>query len=588
MDKKKILWVDNIRGLAIIAVVIGHVATPLTKYIYPWHIPLFFYISGYLINKKKPIKDSLKKDFLKLIVPFFVFSLIGLSAEYLKRWLFPGFTFINGSVDFRSEITGIFWWMNYSHLRQYGFVLWFLPALFWSKSIYRILIIILKNNYVISIVCFGILFFVSARSPVLPFGLSGGLNGLFWLTLSWLLTGRIWIITMLALLFLPVPGTNLALNLINPYGVLYSLIVINTIVGLVKFVPKNFKLLVKFGRETMPILIIHPYINNIAYLLIIYLLKDSWILEIIVILVSLTLIVYNLNPTRMVLSYIIKNNKLWFVPSIVIKSFLSMVFQVISKRELVKNLGNGRKIILFPGSVLSRMFLYTDIPDNKEIDLLRSKIDSRSIFLDIGANIGSYSVLLSDKTKRIYAFEPSPTVNEFCKKNYLLNKINPKNVNKIALSDKRGKSGFTDFGGVSTINQLTDDNRSGIMVQTDSLDNWVKENIKIKDFNLILKIDVEGAEDKVLKGARYLFKSKFLMVNAPYQLMAIHLDIPSRDIIFLNDNEAHIVNNAEIYSTVINIRPDYVLMPTDSSIIPDKFLLKSSYNMSLYKSGLSE
>jgi len=226
------------------------------------------------------------------------------------------------------------------------------------------------------------------------------------------------------------------------------------------------------------------------------------------VLVILSIIVIYMKTARMVLRYIFKNNKLWMVPITVLKSSFTILFQYLTHKEVIKNLSNGRKILLFPGSVVSRMFLYTDIPDKEEITLLRNKIDNKSIFLDIGANIGSYSVLLSDKTKKIYAFEPSPVSNKLCRKNFSLNNIKVNNVNKIALSDKKGVFSFSDFGGATTVNYLTEGSDAKIKVKTDFLDNWVKDNIKSRDFNLVLKIDVEGSEKKVIKGASLLLKNK--------------------------------------------------------------------------------
>ncbi len=508
MIKKKIIWIDNLKGLAIIAVVIGHMASPLLNSIYAWHIPLFFFVSGLLINKSRSIKDSIKRDFSRLMIPYIIFSFIGLIAEYIKRWIFPGFEFINGKINLLDEIAGIFWWMDYSHLHQYGFVLWFLPALFWAKHIYLFLLKKIKNKYIISIICLATLLFLSTQTWVLPFSLNGALIGLFWLSIGWLLSGRFWAITLIALLFLPIPGTNIAFRIINGYGVLYSLIAINTILGAVKLIPKSVKLFEYFGQETMLVLIIHPYINNVAYASIIYLLKGNWFIEMIFVLVILSVIVINMKTVKMVLKYIFNNNKLWTVPIVILKSSLTILFQYLSHKEIIRNLSNSRKIILFPGSVISRMFLYTNIPDKKEINLLRNKIDSKSIFLDVGANIGSYSVLLSDKTKKIYAFEPSPVSNKQCIKNFSLNNINTNNVCKIALSDKKGTFGFTDFGGASTVNYLTDNSDAIIKVQTDFLDNWIINNIKEKDFNLVIKIDVEGSEEKVIKGASKLFKDR--------------------------------------------------------------------------------
>jgi len=210
----------------------------------------------------------------------------------------------------------------------------------------------------------------------------------------------------------------------------------------------------------------------------------------------------------MVIKYIFENNNVWEVPLILFKSFIIITFQFISKKEIVKKIDKKRKIIIFPNSVISRMFLYTKIPDRKEVNILRRELDEKSVFLDIGANIGSYSVLMSDLTKRIYAFEPSLDAYLACKKNFELNNLPVGNVFRVAISDKEDKAWFADFGGLSPINCLTNSKDGRVKVNTTSIDKWVEKNIKYQDFNLLIKIDVEGQEIKVIKGLEKMLKER--------------------------------------------------------------------------------
>ncbi len=299
--KNKIVWIDNLKGLAIIAVVIGHMASPLSGFIYAWHIPLFFFVSGLLLKSEASLKQSTKKDFFRLIIPFIVFSLIGLFFEYLKHRLFPGFLFINGKLNFRQEIIGIFWWMDFSHLHHYGFVLWFLPALFWSKVVYRILLKVIRNKYLISLVSLLILLFASNRSWLLPFGIDKAFLGLFWLSLGWLLAGRYKVFCLAALFLLPIPQTDIALKVISGYGVIYSLLVINTLVGFIRYLPEKLKIFQQFGKESMLIFVIHPYINNLSYFLTVYLLGLIWVYEVmlsVIILVGILSLKYYAKTTK--------------------------------------------------------------------------------------------------------------------------------------------------------------------------------------------------------------------------------------------------------------------------------------------------
>lgn len=83
---KRIQYIDIAKGILIILVVIGHVInfntlpTRLLKvWIYSFHIPAFFIISGILINKSNLVNTSfdvfLKKKILRLIAPYIFFEL---------------------------------------------------------------------------------------------------------------------------------------------------------------------------------------------------------------------------------------------------------------------------------------------------------------------------------------------------------------------------------------------------------------------------------------------------------------------------------------------------------------------------------
>ena len=132
---------------------------------------------------------------------------------------------------------------------------------------------------------------------------------------------------------------------------------------------------------------------------------------------------------------------------------------------------------------------------------------SEGTFIDVGANIGKFSIIMGDKLKKtgkVISFEPHPENYNILKKNILLNKL--KNVEAVnaACSNKKGfislyldKEGT---GGHSTIEGVEKVGREKIDVKTIRLD-----SIDIKNVRLI-KVDVEGAEDIVLRGAEKILK----------------------------------------------------------------------------------
>ncbi len=128
-------------------------------------------------------------------------------------------------------------------------------------------------------------------------------------------------------------------------------------------------------------------------------------------------------------------------------------------------------------------------------------------FLDIGANVGKYSVIIAKQLKDkgfVLCFEPEPKNLIALKRNLLLNKLNNVNIVPIALSDRKGNIDFylnsENTGGHSLVNKT----KNKITVKSDKLDNVIKQQ-NVRNIKLI-KIDVEGAEMKVLKGAENLLK----------------------------------------------------------------------------------
>lgn len=82
---KRLLYLDSLKGLLIILVIIGH-AVQFTipeyeknfifRFIYSFHMPLFFFISGFLANRGKYDSDVVKKRAYQLLIPFVTWSLI--------------------------------------------------------------------------------------------------------------------------------------------------------------------------------------------------------------------------------------------------------------------------------------------------------------------------------------------------------------------------------------------------------------------------------------------------------------------------------------------------------------------------------
>lgn len=136
----------------------------------------------------------------------------------------------------------------------------------------------------------------------------------------------------------------------------------------------------------------------------------------------------------------------------------------------------------------------------------------KGIFIDIGANIGKYTVKIGNQLKdrgKVIAIEPQPANFKALEKNVKLNNLKNVYLKKVACSDSNG---FTKFyidyiGDYDGRHSLIKNKRSRkkIKVRIQKLD-FILDELKIKEVDLI-KIDVEGAESLVLKGALKTLKN---------------------------------------------------------------------------------
>lgn len=136
--------------------------------------------------------------------------------------------------------------------------------------------------------------------------------------------------------------------------------------------------------------------------------------------------------------------------------------------------------------------------------MFRNAVIPGSVVYDIGANVGFYSLLgsaLVGKRGKVIAFEPMPRNLRYLYHHLKLNHINNVIVVEAAVSDKTGVDTFV-IGESPAEGFLGSGN--GIQVQTVCLDEKVAaQELPVPD---LMKIDVEGAEEKVLMGAANLIE----------------------------------------------------------------------------------
>ena len=142
--KERIHYIDIAKGIAMILVILGHtkklVSPTIVWWLYTFHMPLFFILSGMVFNpdKYKSFKEMFKSKFKSLIIPYISLCLIA--------WFWT--MIVKQPTDFLSEKTmkkfiGIFLGERGS---TYYFSMWFMTALFLSEVLLYSLTKLLKNK----------------------------------------------------------------------------------------------------------------------------------------------------------------------------------------------------------------------------------------------------------------------------------------------------------------------------------------------------------------------------------------------------------------------------------------------------------
>lgn len=178
--------------------------------------------------------------------------------------------------------------------------------------------------------------------------------------------------------------------------------------------------------------------------------------------------------------------------------------QLLFHMPAVVQMTHEAKCLCYPESSYGGMVVYTRFPEYHDMNFIYKMVRPGDIFFDIGASIGTYSLIAASKISsgKVYAFEPTASSLNILNQNILLNNFEAKIevVAKVA-SDIDGYEFFA-LCKDSEENHIcySAGKREGgeLEIASVRLDTFVSEcRLSYVD---IVKIDVEGAEYKVLQG----------------------------------------------------------------------------------------
>ncbi len=153
---------------------------------------------------------------------------------------------------------------------------------------------------------------------------------------------------------------------------------------------------------------------------------------------------------------------------------------------------------------------------------IRTILKEGLTFIDIGANLGIYTLYALKAGCSVYSYEPTPRIYKILLDNIGINGFEPSKkarVFNLAISDNEGEVDFSifDVSGHNSFYPQTESDKK-IKVKTVSLDKHLSHLSKVD----IVKIDVEGAEPLVLNGMKNIIQNnpqiKIILEFAPNNL----------------------------------------------------------------------
>lgn len=169
---------------------------------------------------------------------------------------------------------------------------------------------------------------------------------------------------------------------------------------------------------------------------------------------------------------------------------------------------NGSRIVVKPGETGLTGNIYCGLDEFPDMGYLLHVLNPEDLFIDVGANVGSYTVLAcAVKGAKGVCFEPVPATFERLLDNLRINGLEDRvTAMNLGLSDGEGELLFTT--GENCTNHViakAEASSAAVQVKVRSLD-----AVLAGQMPSVMKIDVEGFETPVLSGALELLRRESL------------------------------------------------------------------------------
>ena len=186
-----------------------------------------------------------------------------------------------------------------------------------------------------------------------------------------------------------------------------------------------------------------------------------------------------------------------------LKQFLSKSVENINGKKPIDIVYHSLHLRLFPhdNTIENKLVVSSRLREGKELSFIEPFIGNGGTFVDVGANVGYYSLMAAKLgAKKVLSIEPNPVLLDRLHTNIGFNNFGHIiETAQIGVGDKKGVFDLhiseTDLGSSSVVNVEEVNNRK-IVIETDLLENVISK-AKIENIDA-MKIDIEGFEDRVL------------------------------------------------------------------------------------------
>jgi len=197
-----------------------------------------------------------------------------------------------------------------------------------------------------------------------------------------------------------------------------------------------------------------------------------------------------------------------------------------------KNIQGSKMILNLRDEGISKELVFNDIREAGATNYIYRAVKKDDVVIDIGANIGYYALMearLVGDNGKIYAIEPAPQNFEILKKNISINGYKNIEVFNFAIGDKNGIeklyiSNKSNWHSMVAFDAQGSEKTIDVTILT--IDTFLKD----KKYPALIRMDVEGYEDKIIRGMIETLKK-----DRPLKLfIEIHPHIMKKDdVVFL-------------------------------------------------------